>query len=226
MKASFFPALILFILFSLSLRAQSHSGSEEPSSSSLKPGIGFKAGANFANVTNASQVNAASRTGFMAGVFLSPGFSSKPLLGYRSEILFSRQGYDFKTNTKSGSVMLDYILLPQLTTFNITRFVQLQAGVQLAYLLNAKADSTSHAGATNPYASIAGYYNRFDYGFAGGVEVHPLKGLLVGARFNLGLNNVYKEPSATLPVMPVFIPPSGSLKSKNNVVQVFMGYKF
>ncbi|MBE7172065.1 MAG: PorT family protein [Williamsia sp.] len=212
----------LATIFSFSAIAQDAAKSE----SSSKAGLGIKFGANFANVTNASNINAANRTGFQAGAFISPGFSGKTIMGYRSEILFSRQGYDFKTNTKSGSVMLDYILLPQMTTVNITRFVQLQAGIQLAYLLNAKADSSSANGSKNPYAAVADYYNRFEYGFAGGVEIHPVKGLLLGARYNLGLSNVYKETSTTMPIYPAFIPPTKDLKSKNNVVQVFVGYKF
>lgn len=221
MKTTFFFTL----LFSSAIffQAQAQDGNNEKS---LKPGLGLKFGANFANVTNASNINAANRTGFVAGVFIAPGFSGKPVMGYRSEILFSRQGYDFKTNTKSGSVMLDYILLPQMTTVNITRFVQLQAGIQLAYLLNAKADSTGANGSHNPYAAVADYYNKFEYGFAGGVEIHPLKGLLLGARYNLGLSNIYKQPTAAMPVYPAFIPSAGDLKSKNNVVQIFVGYKF
>ena len=223
MKITIFLSLALGATFLFTAAHAQDSGKKE---SSLKPGIGLKFGANFANVSNASNINAANRTGFQAGVFISPGFSGKPLLGYRSEIVFSRQGYDFKTNTKSGSVMLDYILLPQMTTLNITRFVQLQAGLQLAYMLNAKADSTGANGVKNPYSAVADYYNKFEYGFAGGVEIHPVKGLLIGARYNLGLSNVYKQPAAMIPVYPAFVPPTKDLKSKNNVVQVFIGYKF
>lgn len=143
------------IKISSALFFQSTQAQDGNNEKSLKPGLGLKFGANFANVTNASNINAANRTGFATGVFIAPGFSGKPIMGYRSEVLFSRQGYDFKTNTKSGSVMLDYILLPQMTTVNITRFVQLQAGIQLAYLLNAKADSSGFHGSSNPYAAVA-----------------------------------------------------------------------
>ena len=219
--------VLLTLLISSTLLFQSaHAQDSGKEKSSSKPGMGLKFGANFANVTNASNINAANRTGFLVGAFISPGFSGKTVLGYRSEIVFSRQGYDFKTNTKSGAVMLDYILLPQMTTINITRFVQLQAGLQLAYLLNAKADSTGTNGSKNPYSAVSDYYNKFEYGFTGGVEIHPAKGLLAGARYNLGLSNIYKQPTTTMPVYPAFIPPANDLKSKNNVVQVFVGYKF
>ena len=89
-------------------------------------GLGLKAGVNFANVTKASSINSSNKTGFMAGGFLAPHTSG--VLGFRTELIFSRQGYDFKTNTTTGSVTLDYILLPQLTVINIGKVAQLQLG--------------------------------------------------------------------------------------------------
>src|SRR5690242_6900477 len=74
--------------------------------------FGIKAGVNFAKVTKASNINADNTAGFHAGVFLAP--QTKSVLGFRTELIYSRQGYDFKSGTTTGSVKLDYILLPQL----------------------------------------------------------------------------------------------------------------
>jgi hypothetical protein len=189
-------------------------------------GLGLKAGLNFANVTNASSINSSSQTGFMAGVFYSP--QSKSIISSRTELIFSRQGYDFKTNTANGSVNLNYIILPQLMGINITKYVQLQIGAQMAYLLNAKADSTPTAGSTSmPYSKIMDYYNRFDYGAAAGIEIHPVAGLLIGARYNISFANTYKnfDPAqmggSTTP--PSFFP---SVNAKSNVVMLFVGWTF
>jgi hypothetical protein len=76
---------------------------------SLLAQIGIKAGLNFANVTNASDINSGSQTGFHGGIFLAP--PSKGLISSRTEFLFSRQGYDYHTNTNTGNVNLDYIML-------------------------------------------------------------------------------------------------------------------
>ena len=111
---------------------------------SLMAQFGIKAGLNFANVTNASDINSSSETGFHGGIFLAP--PSKGIIGSRTEFLFSRQGYNYKTNTNTGNVNLDYIMLPQFMAFNITKFLQLQVGFQMAYLVSAKADSTSSSG--------------------------------------------------------------------------------
>jgi len=186
--------------------------------------FGIKAGVNFANVTNASDISASNNTGFLAGIFLAP--PSKGVLSSRTELLFSRQGYNYSTNTNTGKVDLDYILLPQLMSINITKFFSIQVGAQMAFLVNAKADTTSSSGATNPYSGIMDFYNKFDYGFAGGIEVHPFKGLLIGARYNISLGNLYKDPSSyemNGGQPPSFIP---QVDVKNNVFQLFAGWIF
>src|SRR5215831_8540097 len=178
-------------------------------------GIGIKAGLNFANVTNASEINSGHQSGFMGGLFLAP--QSKGIISSRTELLYSRQGYSYESNTNTGNVNLDYILLPQLMSINITKFVSIQLGAQMAFLINAKADSNSSgSSSSNPYGKLMDYYNKFDYGFCGGVEVHPVMGLLVGARYNLSLGNLYKDPSEypTGSTPPSFIP---TVNVKNNV---------
>jgi len=181
-------------------------------------GIGLKAGVNFANVSDASSINSNSRSGFLVGIFLAP--STKGILSSRTELIYSRQGYDFQSGTKTGNVNLDYILLPQLMGINITKFVQLQLGAQMAFLLNAKADTTTSSGSSNPYSGIMNYYNKFDYGFAVGAEIHPVMGLLIGARYNISLGKLYKDVENGQ--MPSF----SASDAKNNVVQIFAGWIF
>ncbi|MBC7946787.1 MAG: PorT family protein [Chitinophagaceae bacterium] len=186
--------------------------------------IGIKAGVNFANVTKSSSINNSSRSGFNAGIFLAP--PSKKILSSRTELVFSRQGYNYKTNTNTGNVNLDYIMLPQYMAINITKFVQIQLGAQMAFLINAKADSNKTTGSSgsSPYGKMMDYYNRFDYGYGGGVEIHPVSGLLIGARINISLGDLYKDytdPSSSTP--PSFIP---KVDVKNNVFQIYAGWTF
>ncbi len=181
-------------------------------------GFGIKAGPNFANITNAKAINASSRTGFHAGVFLAG--STAKVLSTQTELLFSRQGYEFSTSTNTGTVDLDYLLLPQFMAINITKYVQLQLGGQVAYLINAKVDSTNTTG--DPMTDkILDLYNRFDFGLAGGLEIHPVKFLVVGARINISLGKVYKEPEPGQEYS--FIP---DIDAKNNLFQLFAGVKF
>ncbi|MBC7873424.1 MAG: PorT family protein [Ferruginibacter sp.] len=181
--------------------------------------IGIRTGANFANVTKASSINNSSRSGFHVGVLLSP--SSKGIISSRTELIFSRQGYDYKTGTNTGNVNLDYIMMPQLMSINITKYFSILVGGHMAFLLNAKVDSSNgtSGGIGN---DIMDLYNRFDYGYGGGVEVHPYKGLLVGARVNISLGNLYDPNSYANGSSPSFIP---KIDVKNNVFQVYAGWK-
>lgn len=179
--------------------------------------IGLKAGLNFANITNASSINSSSRSGFHAGIFLSP--PTKGVISSRTEIIFSRQGYNYKSSTNTGNVNLDYIVLPQYMAINISKYFQIQFGGQMAYLLNAKVDSTTSTGSTGN--SILDLYNRFDYGFGGGIEIHPVRGLIIGGRVNISLGGLYKEPKPG--EQPSFIP---DIDAKNNLFQLFAGWMF
>ena len=83
--------------------------------------FGIKAGVNFAKVSNASSINSSNKSGFNVGLFLAP--PSKKILSSRTELVFSRQGYDYKTSSNTGNVNLDYIQMGQLASINITKYV-------------------------------------------------------------------------------------------------------
>jgi Outer membrane protein beta-barrel domain len=187
-------------------------------------GLGFKAGYNFADVRNVSSLNAESRSGYHLGAFFAPG-QRKKLIGFRTELIFSRQGYNFKDGTKSGSVALDYILLPQMFTLNISKLIQLQAGGQLAFLMNAKADSSVNGGPLGKFQQVIDFYNKIDYGITAGAEVHPYKGLLLGVRYNAGLSNLFKNQATGTGSYPAFISSLSTLNFKSNVIQIFAGWR-
>ncbi|MBK7562601.1 MAG: PorT family protein [Chitinophagaceae bacterium] len=172
--------------------------------------IGVKAGLNFANVTNASEIKAGNRTGYMIGGYIAP--KPKKMFGFRSEIILSRQGYDYKTSS-SGKVNLDYLLLPQLITLNFGKKIQLHAGGQMAFLLNASVDSTGSGS-----GSLFDYFNRFDYGLAAGAEIYPFMGFFIGGRINISFNDI-----SVGGIRPNFIP---DINAKNNVVQLYAGWRF
>ena len=181
--------------------------------------FGLKAGLNFATVSNAASINSSNKSGFNAGVFLAP--LSKKIISSRTELIFSRQGYDYKTSSNTGNVNLDYIQMGQLASINITKFVSLLLGAQTAYLVSAQADSTKTSnGQSGTYSNIMNLYNRVDYGYALGAEVHPVLGLIIGARYNVSLAKVYKE------IQSMQRPSFTSEDAKNNVVQIFAGWRF
>jgi hypothetical protein len=181
--------------------------------------FGVKAGVNFAKVSNAAAINSSSKSGFNAGVFLAP--PSKKIVSSRTELVFSRQGYDYKTSSNTGNVNLDYIQMGQLASINLSKYVSLLFGAQTAYLVSAQADSTKKSsGSSGYYNNIMNLYNRIDYGYALGVEVHPVEGLIVGARYNVSLAKVYKD------IQSFQRPSFTSEDAKNNVVMLFAGWRF
>lgn len=188
-----------------------------------QPKFGIKAGYNFAKVIGSTtDFKPRSNNGYMASVFFSP--SSKGGIGYRSEIIYSRQGFSFDESGKMQNIAQDYIYLPQLTTFTIAHLVQLQAGGQIGYLLNAKNTTSSTSGSQQ--SQVTDYLNRIDYGFAGGLEVYPIAGLIIGGRYNVSLGNIYKQYSTGTPSYSPFPFNPSDVKGKNAVVQFFIGYKF
>jgi hypothetical protein len=187
-----------------------------PFSAEAQISIGAKVGLNFVNVTDPAGINASSRSGYMIGGFISP--KPKKLIGFRSEIILSRQGYDYQSNTNTGTVNLDYLLLPQLITFNFTKRFEVHLGGQAAFLMNAAVDSAGG----NGNGSLFDYFNRFDYGLAGGVQVVPFKGLFLGARMNVSLQDMNKTLQQG-GINPNFIPKEFI---KNNVLQLYAGWRF
>lgn len=179
--------------------------------------VGLKAGLNFAKVSNASSINSSNKSGFHAGVFYAP--AAKKILGFRTELLFSRQGYNYKTSTATGDVNLDYLQFAQFMNINITKYFSLMLGAQTAYLLNSKTDSSSSTG-NSTADKFLDIYNRFDYGYSIGAQGHPIKGLIVGARYNISLANVYKD------FQNMQQPSFSSEDAKNNVVQISVGWRF
>lgn len=215
------------LLFPLSLYSQQWPAPQDSSGHKKQKhsiGIGVKAGFNFSNVTNASQINASTRTGYHFGILFAP--QSKSILSSRTELLYSRHGYSYSDSTAkaNGSIDLDYIMLAQYICINITKYVQIQFGAETGYLLHAKADSGRSSTGNASADQMLSFYNRFQYGYGGSIEIHPYSGLLIGARYNISLNNLYNTSSFTSGgATPSFVP---NVNLKNNIIQVFAGWRF
>lgn len=200
---------------------------------SMTPKFGLKVGYNIASISGSTpNFTPKSSNGFTASVFYSPLTNG---LGYRTELIFSRQGFSFDESGKMQNVSQDYIYMPQLTTFTIAKRVQLQAGGQIGYLLNTKKEA---AGSETPTSGagdekkVMDFMNRIDYGATLGLEIYPFKGFIVGGRYNISLGNMYKQsenlssPTATS-VLGSFLPVNPTdFKGKNAVLQFSVGYRF
>lgn len=209
------PFTLLF--FTVALLASSAHSQSLPKHKRFE--FGIKAGVNQAGVTKVSAINNKSYSGFMAGGYV--GVHSLKKIGYRSEAIFSRQGYNFQQQVTEGTVKLDYLLLPQLVTLQLNRFTQFQFGAQPALLLYASVDSIS-ALSTLSTGKAGNYFRSVHFGLAGGVEFYPAKPVLIGARFNWGLNDIlHKERQQSL---PSFLPPDRGQRLKSYMIQLYIGF--
>lgn len=195
-------------------------------------GIGLKAGMNFSDVTGLKDISTSNTQGFMFGAYYAP--LSKSIFGFRTEIMYSKQGFNYSTGITNGQVDLNYILLPQLTTIQITRFFEIHLGMQIYYLLNASVDSSSTISPVDPadplaqLNSINDLTNKFGYGFVGGIQIYPISRVIIGARMNISMSNLYKAPDYSSGIPPALpgVPDPSDINLKNNVIQVFVGVRF
>jgi len=217
-------SLVFAFLITASLTF-SASAQKQPDASQYKTKLGLKAGYNLSMLAGAKTVNfnPEHSSGFMFAGFFSMGGGTG--WGYRTELVFSRQGYSYDSMNNKINVRQDYIYLPQLTTINIGKVFSLQLGGQIGFLINAKKTKDSIGGTKE--TNIMDYYNKLDYGLAGGFEIYPFKGLILGSRINYSLGPLYKqqEQQASQPPFPLPFNPN-DVKGKNAVINVFLGYRF
>ena len=95
MKKIFILAIIATAAFTVSAQFSKDSKSK----------IGVKAGYNFSNVVGSgSSFNPTHNNGYMISAFF--GSSNKNGLGYRSELVYSKQGYSFDEGGKNTDVIM------------------------------------------------------------------------------------------------------------------------
>jgi hypothetical protein len=184
-------------------------------------GLGLKAGLGYANITSPSSVLHGAPTGFTAGLLKAP--KNDKLLGLRIEILYLRQRYTQDSATGSGVANLNYITWSDMLNVNITKYFSCMIGEQLSYLLNAKTDSSFNIPGAQSYNQILKYFNRIDFGLTAGIEIHPFKGIGIGARYTRSILNLFKSSFDS-------IPSSGAgvfgMNQRIDVLQLFLSYKF
>ena len=160
--------------------------------------FGIKGGLNFANITgdNTSKDNTVTAFNFgaMTEIKISEKFSLQP------ELLYSGQGYDSGIKSE-GTIALNYLNIPVIAKYYVTKKLSLEGGPQIGFLLSTK-------GGTQDYKNL---FKTTDFGVNMGIGYKLDSGLNFGARYVLGLSNINDVGSAT---------------NKNGVFQLSVGYFF
>ena len=152
-------------------------------------GFGVKAGVNISNQTldDAAKYKA----GFTGGIF-----------AVSVDVLYSRQGS--KIENSDIKLRTDYLNIPVLANFYLTRGMALKTGVQPGFLLAAKAKEG------DVKVDAKNIYKTFDLSIPVGLSYDFKFGLILDARYNIGVTNLAKNAGYT----------------RNSVFAVTAGWRF
>jgi Outer membrane protein beta-barrel domain len=169
--------------------------------------VGLKGGLNFANLDVSSAGSAYnSRTGYHGGAFFLIKLGK---IGIQPELVFSKQGSTVKIVNTDFESNYDYFNIPVILKLYTIAGINIQAGPQFGFVTSATGPLTS-GGSGYTIQDIKDKLKSSDICVALGLGWDAPFGLMVDARYNLGLTNINN---------------SGSTEVKNQVIQVSLGYK-
>ena len=184
--------------------------------------IGLKGGLNFASMTGSTSLSSAynNRTGYHYGAYVLFKFTK---IGLQPEILFSKQGQKFTVNSQNYKSNFDYISIPVMLKLYLAGGLNLQAGPQFSFLASAKGDviNTSTNGVSTGQ-DLKNFANSTDVSIALGAGWDLPFGLNIAARYNIGISDINKQTGT---VNPALVSSMGTTQSKNQVIQVSVGYR-
>ena len=131
--------------------------------------VGIKGGANFATLTDVSDVS--TRTGLLIGAFVTLKFSDKMAL--QGDLLYSQQGA--KGENGFSDLELDYINFPIVFKYYIIKRLNIQAGPQFGSVINDNYNSN---------------FESFDVSGVVGIGVDLPLHIRVTGRYNFGLTDI------------------------------------
>lgn len=204
---------VIFLTFFL-LNSSSLLGQKQISNSKIM--FGVKAGLNVSNlIQNSNSMNPI--TGFyFAGVVefkISDVFAIEPEFGY------SGQGADLKgyfsgfNSNVSGRYRLEYFNIPVMAKYYFWKGLCVEAGPQIGFLSSASfvGDIESNGEMQHADSNVKDFFKKTDFGVNLGLGYTTKQGGFLGARFNSGLTDAFKN-NPNKPVM-------------NSVLQFYLGYK-
>ncbi|HEY6503726.1 MAG TPA: porin family protein [Chitinophagaceae bacterium] len=148
--------------------------------------IGIKAGLNLYTINSDNNTNYDTKAGFHLGllghIHMAKQFALQP------EIVYSAQGAKYTTDGVETKINLGYINVPVMFQYMFDNGFRLQAGPQVGFLINAKAETN------NVSADIKDNLNGIDFALGVGAGyVNPASGFGIDARYNLGLSDINDE---------------------------------
>ncbi|MDN3672166.1 porin family protein [Flavobacterium branchiarum] len=169
--------------------------------------FGVKGGLNVTNFAGGNYYDAKSLVGFHVGGFAEIKIIKR--LAIQPELLFSTQGAKMKFPGESDfNSKLNYLNVPVLAKFFVTKEFTVEAGPQIGFLLSAKQDGEN----------AKDLYKTTDLGFNFGAGYSFTENVFVNIRYTVGVSNVGDYNVEDLE--DYYDSP------KNSVLALSLGYKF
>jgi hypothetical protein len=171
------------------------------------PVWGIKGGLNVSSWKHQYQENQndlGSRLGFHIGLLSHNHLSDK--IAIQPEIQFSTQGAELENGSNNIESRTSYLNIPIMFQYMFNNGFRIEAGPYAGFLLGAKdvnAAGTERDSKTD--------YNKVDAGLGLGLNYLSYSGFGVGGRYNIGLTDIYDDPS---------------VKIQNRVFQLSVFYMF
>ena len=207
---------ILF-LASLVMLSMSANAQKEVGSLTFQPKVGL----NIARNTDSEGTDP--RIGLAAGAELE--YQIKEKFSLAAGVVYSMQGMkesgEVNNVPATATVKLDYINIPIVANVYVYKGLALKFGVQPGFNVSSKV-TASAAGNSATY-SISPWVKTFDLAIPVGLSYETNFGLVIDARYNIGVTKVYDADYLARQYgnLDAF----GDLSSRNCVAQLTIGYK-
>lgn len=203
--------LLLVILVAVSVSAQKKF--------TFGPRVGFTVADLHADDDEKNDEISGVRTGLVVGAFAE--YRAVKWLAVSADVLFAQKGaeneFSIKTSeldqTTKNNFKLNYIDVPVLANFYVTKGLALKAGIQPSFLVSAKNKvSASVNGETHKEtADLKDELNSVDFSIPVGISYTFRMGLVLDLRYHIGCTDLLKD---------------GDYKLTNRVATLTVGWKF
>lgn len=153
--------------------------------------LGAKAGVNLSGVTNHSSFKDDNVTGFHIGP--SAEWLINGTFGVEGALLYSQKGLKFENGHQVSTNKIGYLEIPLSLKYRINAFNTVRPFLTAGPYINFKIDGDDNLGDINNSVSDQWKAKSFGGGLTFGAGVELLKFLQVGARYDLGLTDNYKQ---------------------------------
>lgn len=170
---------------------------------------GLKAGMNFSTmVVDDGSSDYGFAPGFQAGGFLDYSLTK---VSFQLDIVFSKQGASISADGENLSTSAKYINIPVVVKYKFIPSVNVQLGPQVGFLACLESDYHPIAGTPFQEQNYTKAYKKTDFGMNVGAGWESPNGIIVEARFYLGLTDINDDP--------------GLASTKNQNIQLTVGYR-